>query len=742
MKKKHFALFSLALATTTLFAIGGCSKEKDPTLDNTPTERPLTWTIADFETWETGIQLARTWLDFGAIRENTDTQYVHSGQKSALLHPLGGYRSGKNPIIFWPTYSEKYEYDNRDFTDAQKITYEMYNAEDEAVPVAVGLILEATTGAYKSTAIKYQDLAPKQWTTVTYEVNTSVLSIDVDITKIEGVYIAFENQLSRDEADAPDIYVDDIVLHRYEKAPELNDMVSLDEMEFLDFEKPWQEYILGTRQTDCAPVSTIVKASEQKIGPAPENGQADNRETLSAISGDNVLKVHAPANQTGTTFWPGLAFSSAVTDASLLARLDKKDYGITYFTMSVFNNSPIKQNFGLLFTNAKGNKYWQYNMMPEPYEWFTFTVNLKQLYEDWQTKYPNNTEVLDTPGAVEIVWTSFDGEDREYFFDNFHFTQDTRDTTVKPEIHVTSFVREASVGSTIDFPSASAHDRYDLDVPITMEQFYKDGNEWKPLTLEKGKIVVDHVGEYKIVVKAKNSLGNEAVVECPFVGVEKARSNVWSTYSYADQVSEIYMPNGSSGAGNKVEWMESATFNGETRNGVVKVTTDNADQWKSGVIGFEISKQLLDVATVAEWDYFLVDICIDAVTDNVNIDSSNIHLYKSVPTHKWIQLKITKDVLNLEFNPGAKTTINTTGAPLEDKVFYSYFNEVCGTDTQDLFFTTTIDTQSHSGDDLIVTYYIDEITWGKDIATSYGDGDDGVLDIYGDEWADPFRKQD
>lgn len=735
MKKKNFAIASLALIATTLFAVGGCSKEEAPV----PEERPLTWTIADFETWETGIQLARTWLDFGTIRENTDAQYVHSGEKSALLHPLGGYRAGTKPIIFWPTYSEKYGYDNRDFTDAKEIAYEMYNAEDEAVSVAVGLILEATPNAYKSTAIKYQELAPNQWTTVTYSVDTSALSIEVDVKKIEGVYIAFENQLSRDEADAPDIYLDDIVLHRYETAPAIKPLVTLGEMEFLDFESEWQEYILGTRQTDCAPVSSIVKANEQKIGPAPENGATDERESLTAISGDNVLQVHAPANQTGSTFWPGLSFSTAVTKASLFSRLAKSDYGTTSFTMSVFNNSPVKQNFGLLFTSETSSKYYQYNMEPEPYEWFTFTVNLKKLYEDWQTKYPNNTEVFENPGSVEIVWTSFEGEDREYFFDDFHFSQEERDTTAKPEIHVTSFVREATVGSTIEYPSASATDRYDLEVPITMEQFYKEGNEWKPLTLEKGKIVIDHVGEYKIVVKAKNSLGNETVLECPFVGVESASTNVWSTYSYADQTSEIYLPYG---AGNKKEWLESATFKGETRHGVVKATTDNATKWLSGAIGFEISEQLLEEATRAEWDYFLVDICIDAAAEYVNIDSRNIHLYTSVPTNEWIQLKITKDVLNLEFNPGSKTEINTTGAPLEDKVFYSNFNDACGVETQQLFFTTTIDRDSHSGEDLIVTYYIDQITWGKNIATSYGDGDEGVADCYDNEWADAFRKED
>jgi ribonucleoside-triphosphate reductase len=41
-----------------------------------------------------------------------------------------------------------------------------------------------------------------------------------------------------------------------------------------------------------------------------------------------------------------------------------------------------------------------------------------------------------------------------------------------------------------------------------------------------------------------------------------------------------------------------------------------------------------------------------------------------------------------------------------------------------------------------VTYYIDEITWGKNVATSYGDGDDWAVDCYEGEWADPFREQD
>ena len=603
MRKKLLKIASLS--SCALFALGlaackGC-KEEEPT--NSPTEKSLDWVIADFETWETGLQLIRTSDSFGNIQWNKESAYVKSGEGSALLSPLGGYRTGKVPLMFFPTSSKLFDFDHSDFTDANTITFEFYNAEETEVNVTVGLMTSIrTTNEWATTAFEYQPLKPQEWTTVTYTVDTSALSISNDVKNIPGVYVAFENARSRDEADAPEVYLDDVVLHRYETAPEIVDLVQVKGNAYLDFDEEWSEHVVIVRETDCMPTAKIVTASDCRIGPAPQEGETDTRETLVAQSGEKVLKLTAPMGTDKKTFWPGVEFSEALLERSVFGSMQTSDYSCITFSMDIFANSEatgdekntLAQRFGISFkAGGTSRKSIQYAYYAQPYEWSTFSISMYDLYHDWQEKYPNNTELFDTPGRMQLVWGEFnEGGEREFYIDNMHFTVTEKDATVAPKIEVQPFKRSVLIGGKVQLPSMQATDIYDMELPVTVSAQYKSASGWTDLALDKGEIPVQKAGEYKLIISATNSLGNTTTKEYLFRAVTELQSSVFATYDYQDEVDTIYVKDDACTR----TWHESIELGGETRDGVVQIATNNADNYGAGYIGFLFAETLMKKA--------------------------------------------------------------------------------------------------------------------------------------------------
>lgn len=728
--RKRLAISALAVITTLCAFVGckcSCGGTND-SKDSGKTENPLTWTIADFETWETGIQLIRTTDYFGTIRQNEDPQYVKSGKGSALLHPLGGYRAATDPLIFYPTYSEVFDFDNRDFSAAKNITFEFYNDEETAVKVAVGLVTaKPTVFNVSTTPYEYHELAPKQWTTVSYEVDVSTLSIDVDVKNVEGVYMAFENAHSREEADAPDIYVDDIVLHRYEVAPEIQNLIDLGEYEYLDFEKDWQKYVISARATANAPTYEIVNASDYKVGPLPAEGEEDTRETLQAKSGEKVLRMVAIQGQNVHSYYPAVQFSKALLGASYFSKVKEEDYGSTYFALDFFYNAGVPQTLSLIIHPQNENMSYEFAIDESRlnlYGWNTMRFSLKQLYEWWQEKYPGSNELFESPGMLEFLYAEFNqGGNREIFIDNIRFETEEKDTTAAPEITVRAFKRVAQVGEGVEFPIATAVDKYDLNVDVTLTPYYNNNGTWTELSLERGKVPIEQVGEYKYVVSATNSMGNTTTNEYFFRGEESVEKGLLVDYSYADQTTDIF----THAPENVKTWQESITIGGETRQGVVKVELNKAESWGAGIVGFTFSGQGLNEGAEAEWDYLIFDMYIESSVGALEMYSQHTYL-GTIRTGQWIQFKITKETLN-----GNVSAINETGAPLTDKAFYNSVYEKLNTTVGRLFYTNQLNAQSPNAK---ITYYFDKVVW---VSSQHGDYDDDFMtpDIYDNGWTEP-----
>lgn len=740
MKKKKLLLTAITAALTvsaSLGALAACtSSNPTSSSDEGKKVRSLTWTIADFESWETGIQLIRTGKYFGAISPNEDAKYVKSGKGSAHLQPLGGYRTGSIPRFFFPTASELFDFDNSDFSDAKEITFEFFNAEETPVNVAVGLVPSIqTVDEYSMTEQEYVALAPQEWTTVKYTVDTSVLAIAHDVTNIRGVYVSFENVNSRELEDAPSVYLDDVLLTRYQVAPVIRDIITIEGNTMLDFEEDWSQYVIGVRNTTNAPSVKVVTASEVTVG-ATEETQVP----LQAQSGDKVLEVTAKTGDNANNY-PGISLSGALFTKSMFGKMQPSDYGSVTFSFDLYDNFDVQvgkttkesHRYGMFFTS--GRKQVQYIFYGEPYQWNTFSLSMRDLYDTWQAKYSGNDEIFTAPSGFSLFWPDHTGAERKIYIDNMHFTVDELDTTAKPTITVAPFERNVRVGSLINMPTATVTDKYDLELPVSMQVQYKNNGVWEDVTLNKGKIPVSKAGEYQIIVSTTNALGNTTTEYLPFRGVTDVASNIWASYDYADEVNAITMRDG---ANNTKEWLESVEFGGETRNGVVKASFGSADQYGAGYLGIRLAPALLDRAADAAWDYFVIDMCIEADANAVNFYSLNSKLSDSIKTGTWVSLKISKDMLNTAI----RSWVNQTNQPLEDKVFYNNFEKAYGPyATTSLIYTTTIKETSANP---TVTYYIDKITWVKAENGSYPEGDGYVPDIYEDEWADPFmgKKQD
>ena len=736
MKKCKRLIVSLLTLVACVCFCGGCALLDYFNFGKTEVEneeRAKTVVLADFETWETGLQLIRTHANFGKITWNKDKAYVKEGIGSAKLQPLGGYDLGTMAQFFYPTYSEQYDINNKDFSDAKSVTFEFYNSEEEDLKVAVGLVTTILgPTSWKNSSIEYQTLPAKQWTTISYEVNASLLSMLTDIKDIQGVYVVFENQGSRELADAPVVYLDNIVLHRYETAPEIVDLVELGENEYMDFESPeWQNYVVSVKDTADAPTISIVESATEEL-------LADTDPDGVHLSGKNVLKIVSPISSAGV--WPGIQFATALLRESLFNGLSEKMYGATTFKFDIYNSSGAELALNIRFQDANEDYSVNFVSRVPAYSWYTAEYNVKQMYEDYTAKNKKK-DLFTSPGMVDIRWGV--KEETVFYIDNMRFEQEEIDANAVPTIKVSPFVREARVGSRISLPSAEVVDMYDLKPSVAMKVFYQDGTEWQEVALESGKIPVNQAGKYKIEVSSKNSLGNTATVDCYFEGLETAQTNLLASYRYADETDTIKI--GTRSDTNKVTHLDEITLGGETRHGVMKVETDNKNgSWGAGFIGFAFAEDYLAQATAGNWSYITVRMYIETAisvpTVKMFSSAANLTPETGLSTGKWIEFTITKDILN----NGAKSSyINQTGKVMSNSAFYSKANEIFGMYNSTYLFYIALNTEYGAGalkNNPKITYYIDEITWKGDGSGDFA-GDVYTEDCYNDVWIDPNSKK-
>lgn len=396
--KKILRLLSLLLCVVLALSLFACKPDQPDDNEDDAT----TIVYADFERWAPDIATIRV-LDYaGAIHINKDKNFVKEGKQSLLIHPLGRYTSGGNATFLFPTHSELYDFDYRDFRQTESISFEFYNAEDTVKKVAVGLTPKVkSTGEQTFTKLAWQDLAPKTWTTISYTVDTRSLGFVYDVKSIDGFYMTFENAGSRDEEDAPDIYLDNIVIHRLPYQPPQNESFVLNGMEYLDFEDVLQNGMIevGGRAGQDA---FIVKASSEIV-----NGQP-----LVAPSGENVLKMEFQPAAEVTKNFSYVCTSTIATQNSMFGKVSAADAKNMVIVLDIYNASDVTTYIEFDFLYYEDCIFGGFDL--QPHQWHTFRFSMEEVL--------NKYKDFALHGKLRFVMSEFSGkESKVLYVDNIRF---------------------------------------------------------------------------------------------------------------------------------------------------------------------------------------------------------------------------------------------------------------------------------------------------------------------------------
>lgn len=307
MKKTTVKILSCLIAVMVVTGCVGCGK-KPPTV---PEINDIT--LVNFETWEPDFQLCRISSAFGKISINTDKQYVKTGERSARIDPVG------DGWMYYPTYSELYEFDYTDFSYINSVRVEMYNAQEEDKTVHVGLVTELMGIDRFNQANEESFLLKPGWNTIDLLVDPNIICMIADITEIQGVYFKYE-RLDRHSVteDTPRYYIDSITLKKRDTPHSTQSNIEFGENEIMDFEQFYHKYFLIN---DFDVDMEIVKAVDYGI---------------SAPSGTKVLRLVAPGMASGSWRYY-FKLMAPVLKMSALGNLTDEQFENAYFCWDAYN---------------------------------------------------------------------------------------------------------------------------------------------------------------------------------------------------------------------------------------------------------------------------------------------------------------------------------------------------------------------------------------------------------------------
>lgn len=402
MKRMCMFILALSLAFATAATAIGCNKQKtDVTVNEV--------TLYDFEDYDRNFALMRVMAYFGAVNVNRDEKYVKSGKMSALLQPLG-YHSTMIGNVFTPTLkpecclyipfsSNKYDFDYTDATHLDAVRFSMYNAEETALPVYVSLIFERNAQTV-SEPVAFT-LKPG-WNEVIYRLDHDVLAINHDLSACYGLALGFDRVGSRDLADAPEVYLDDVRLQLADTVVTPKNLIELDENEICDFEKAYQKHTVTSFSFDKAmrPDLEIVTAADYG---------------LTAPSGRKVLRAALkPVDAVDGTIYDQIYLTQALIDAVGFSSLDDD----AYFCFEFYNDTELPMDLSVTFLDTKNSGYKvARHLYANPKQWTPYRIRLADVDALWGNA--EERTYRDNPGPIRIEWAEFTDGEHVVYMDNF-----------------------------------------------------------------------------------------------------------------------------------------------------------------------------------------------------------------------------------------------------------------------------------------------------------------------------------
>ena len=361
--------------------------------------------LYDFEDYDRNFQLMRVMSYFGAVKVNTETQYVKNGNVSALLQPLGYHSTMLNnprttspeSCLYVPFTSETYDFDYSDSAKIREIDFSIYNGEEESVSVYVGLIYDKHA---QEVSEPIEFVLEPGWNEVTYTLDHNILAINYDLSACYGMALSFDRVGSRELKEAPQLYLDDIWLKLNESAVTPEDVIVLDDNEICDFEKSYQEYVVKSESYDKAlrPDLDIVMASDYG---------------LQAISGDKVLRaVLKPTDCIDGTIYDSIYFAQSLMDKIDFSEVSDEDR----ICFDIYNDSNTTFDFSVQFV-AKDNSTYVKHLQAKAGEWTTVEIFFKEI------------NFAESVAEIRILWSEFLGSKKVIYFDDFRIETKISDTT-------------------------------------------------------------------------------------------------------------------------------------------------------------------------------------------------------------------------------------------------------------------------------------------------------------------------
>lgn len=434
MKKRLFSFASVFCILIAMFAAAGCNGQKE-----TSGGAPESVLMNGFEYFDRDVQIIRMFNEFGRIDQNSDPEYVRSGEKSLKLTPLGSRTSTANPFIMLPTYSTRFEelaFGN--FSRVEKLTFWFYNAEESEVNVGIGfgksalkVNAETRRDEIEKTNMEYYSLK-SGWNYIEYDMRHALLAMQgLNLSEVYGVAVEFDYVVSHDIADSPEIYLDDvyIVYGEEEFSTEFFATIKTGQTAegnpywtVCDFEDPSEAYYFRYNYAFPAPASAhpvVQTVFAAEYGVITEQG----------INCLLIQKKHG-----GTSYgWPGLILDGAPLSAAISAiGQDIIDNPYSYvLKFDVYNGSDYTGGWGIEYydgyTVDGQNLLALYDNVSVPAKtWATHSYNIGEINEKAVSAlaaYPDSgiRTFLEEP-VLMFQWNRYNTEadtaDRPFFIDN------------------------------------------------------------------------------------------------------------------------------------------------------------------------------------------------------------------------------------------------------------------------------------------------------------------------------------
>ena len=423
--------------SVSLFA--GCNSEGEAGDKNaniiTKVDNASKSDLYNFEQWKPDFSCIKIQKLFGVVTRNKNKEYCKSGDYSAKLQPIGGHIEASTPVVWFPTYSETFDIDFRDFSYVDYVSVWMYNDNEEDKSFTMGLVskylrFETITQLQGQTFT----LKAKEWTLIKYVIDFGSMTIGStvsrdDMINIQGIYMQFETAISPEVDEAPVYYVDDISLVYKETVNGFQSPLSFDpntDIKYLlNFDEIWHDNVSFVKVTkpESAPMQMVVNGSDEGVNPTSGNRMVKLQFPLMKASDGYSQAWHRwmiPETMM-REFWKTYIYNPDLANPYVQPRDTWKDWYIYY---DVYNASDFQFNLSLkFFASSSNGGRWanagaSANMVPG--EWVTVKISVDEIAASktsmgsWTNEkgvslkpdeYYLNEDRITNPGAL---WITFD----------------------------------------------------------------------------------------------------------------------------------------------------------------------------------------------------------------------------------------------------------------------------------------------------------------------------------------------